>query len=353
MHHRFAIAAATAAAALVFCAPAAPAANVTLGDPSLETNIGGFEARQSTTIVQTSLAGAVLRSPVTGVIVRWQLVDGTPGKPYRLRVLTPLVGGQVIGAGVSAPLTPTRPVSLESAPAAIPILAGQSVALEVETNSVIPLQPAPESELLLFRPAVGVGIASGGIPGTGVLGVSAEVQIPPTVTGIDPPSGSVEGGDSVAISGTDLQGASAVRFGGKPAESFEVSSEDKVVATAPPGAPGSVSVSVTTPAGTATAPSDYLYRVVPEERLDEDGGDGGDDDRADDREGLGSAACLVPKLKGKKLKVSKKRLRAAGCRTGKVRKRAGATARRGRVAKQSPKPGKRFPLGTKVMLTLR
>lgn len=43
--------------------------------------------------------------------------------------------------------------------------------------------------------------------------------------------------------------------------------------------------------------------------------------------------CIVPKLKGKKLKAAKRALTAAQCKIGAVKKRAGATAKTGKVVK--------------------
>jgi hypothetical protein len=57
--------------------------------------------------------------------------------------------------------------------------------------------------------------------------------------------------------------------------------------------------------------------------------------------------CVVPKVKGKKLKRAKKRLRNADCRLGKVKGQKG-----GKVKKQKPKPGAVLPVGGKVKVTL-
>lgn len=65
-----------------------------------------------------------------------------------------------------------------------------------------------------------------------------------------------------------------------------------------------------------------------------------------------SPTCTVPALKGKKLKAAKKKIRAAGCKVGKVSKREGATAAKGKVVGQGPKAGKVVAAGTAVKLTL-
>ena len=63
-------------------------------------------------------------------------------------------------------------------------------------------------------------------------------------------------------------------------------------------------------------------------------------------------ACKVPKLGGKKLKASKKRIRGALCKVGKVKKKNGATAASGKVVKQQPAAGTIVPPGSQVKVTL-
>jgi len=62
-----------------------------------------------------------------------------------------------------------------------------------------------------------------------------------------------------------------------------------------------------------------------------------------------SAACVVPKLKGKKLKAAGKALTKADCKLGKVK---GNKSKSAKVAKQSPKPGKVLAPGAKVNVKL-
>jgi beta-lactam-binding protein with PASTA domain len=63
-------------------------------------------------------------------------------------------------------------------------------------------------------------------------------------------------------------------------------------------------------------------------------------------------ACVVPKLTGKKLRVSKKKLKKADCKLGKVKTLKGATAKSSKVVKQSPKPGRVLAPGSKVSVKL-
>ena len=73
----------------------------------------------------------------------------------------------------------------------------------------------------------------------------------PSVTKISPKTGS--GGTKVTISGQNLQGASAVAFGGSPAQTFTVNATGtRMTAFAPPESAGTVDIQVTTPGGTTT-----------------------------------------------------------------------------------------------------
>jgi alpha-tubulin suppressor-like RCC1 family protein len=73
---------------------------------------------------------------------------------------------------------------------------------------------------------------------------------PPVVTAVSPDTGPASTGQSgVTITGSGFTGATAVLFGSVPASSFTVESDTKIVAAAPPQAPGQAAVLVVTPAG--------------------------------------------------------------------------------------------------------
>jgi hypothetical protein len=86
----------------------------------------------------------------------------------------------------------------------------------------------------------------------------------PTITALTPASGVPAGGNQVAITGTNLAGATSVMFGTVPASAVSVVSSTQVTATAPAGS-GTVDVTVTTPNGTsATSSADrYTYALAP------------------------------------------------------------------------------------------
>ncbi|MGW4227024.1 IPT/TIG domain-containing protein [Streptomyces bauhiniae] len=73
---------------------------------------------------------------------------------------------------------------------------------------------------------------------------------PPTLTALVPSSGPTSAGTVVTLTGANLATASAVTFGGSLAP-FTVVSDTKVTAVAPAGAPGPVTVTITTAGGTS------------------------------------------------------------------------------------------------------
>jgi hypothetical protein len=84
----------------------------------------------------------------------------------------------------------------------------------------------------------------------------------PVVTGIDPTSGTQDGGTTVAISGLGFKGTTAVHFGGALAKSFKVHSDSELVATSPSGS-GAVNVTVTTKLGTSKHTTADMYSYLP------------------------------------------------------------------------------------------
>jgi hypothetical protein len=91
----------------------------------------------------------------------------------------------------------------------------------------------------------------------------------PTVTGLSPSTGYTTGGTPVSIGGTNLTGATSVRFGTEAATSIVVVSSTSITCRTPAHAAGVVDVTVTTASGTSAAAgtgNDYTYTVA-------DGGD--------------------------------------------------------------------------------
>ncbi|CAB4698379.1 MAG: PKD domain-containing protein [Actinobacteria bacterium] len=89
----------------------------------------------------------------------------------------------------------------------------------------------------------------------------------PVVSDVSPAYGPVAGGTEVTISGTDLDGATAVKFGLIDATSFTQVSSTGITAFSPPQAPICVEVTVTTPDGVSVGSigtgTDFTYVAVP------------------------------------------------------------------------------------------
>jgi hypothetical protein len=71
-----------------------------------------------------------------------------------------------------------------------------------------------------------------------------------------------------------------------------------------------------------------------------------------ERSGVALSGCLVPRLKGKSLRASKRRLARAGCGVGKVTLSRGAKRNQARVVGQSPRPGTALGSAANVNLAL-
>ncbi|MBX9644570.1 MAG: autotransporter domain-containing protein [Novosphingobium sp.] len=92
----------------------------------------------------------------------------------------------------------------------------------------------------------------------GVLTSTYVAPPAPTVTSLSPSTGPEAGGTSVAITGTNFSGATAVSFGATPAASFTINSATSITATSPAGG-GSVNVRVTTPSGASATGAGSLF----------------------------------------------------------------------------------------------
>ncbi len=323
---RFSLATVAAIGALaLMAAGSAQASTITVGSVfppgSSPTAFGQVETFFNTALPEK---GANLVSPVNGTIVRWRVKDAEGG-PFRLRILRPNGSGAYTAAGTSSPATPSG-TDLQTFTANLPIHAGDLIGVDPsnDTDKIGVAEVPGASYGFIFPPPFDTAtVAPSGTVAGKEIELSAEVQPTPAVTSVSPNFGSVTGGASVTITGTDFNAASAVKFGATAAAGFTVESETQITAIAPPSTTvGPVDVTVTTLAGTsATSNGD---------RFSYDG-------------------CVVPKVKGKKLKRGKSALRQADCKVGTIKRRKGE---HGEVIKQSPKPGRVLAPGTKVSITV-
>ncbi|MCE0539506.1 IPT/TIG domain-containing protein [Kineosporia rhizophila] len=85
----------------------------------------------------------------------------------------------------------------------------------------------------------------------------------PTVSGVAPAAGPLDGGNQVVITGTQFFDVTTVTFGGTPATNVTRDSATQLTVTAPAHAAGPVAVVVTTSAGGASAAGQYTYQPAP------------------------------------------------------------------------------------------
>ncbi len=86
-------------------------------------------------------------------------------------------------------------------------------------------------------------------------------QDAPTITDVSPNTGPMAGSRMVTITGTNLNGASAISFGGVAAANYTVESATQITAMTPAGSAGAADVVVTTPGGSATLADGFTYEA--------------------------------------------------------------------------------------------
>lgn len=313
--------------AMALALPSVAAAGIVTIGPT-ETVPGGQTSPGSpATLINTAAPpeGNTLVSPVTGVILRWR-ATGFVGGPFRLRVLTPLGEDTYLGAGSSAPVVSTSPAT-QTFPANLWILAGQTIAVDLANagDEVGYLGVTGAAFGYIAPPLADGASAKATVSPAAQYLFNADVLPPPTIASITPTSGILASGSTVrvTITGTNFSEVTGVAFGGVPT-TYTVESDSRISAIpAPQVQRGPRLITVTTRAGIATSSQTYRY-----------------------------TACVVPKLKGKKLKRAKRLIRESECRVGFVKKRGEATAKTGRVVVQTPPAGRVVRTGSKVRVTL-
>lgn len=96
------MAVAMAAAGLIFAAPAASPAAVTIGTPLDQPSSNASDVSPGRTVMTLAYAGAELASPIDGVVVRYR-VQSTAWGNISLRILRPAGAGAFDGVGTSTP----------------------------------------------------------------------------------------------------------------------------------------------------------------------------------------------------------------------------------------------------------
>jgi len=95
------------------------------------------------------------------------------------------------------------------------------------------------------------------------LTVSQAGALTPVITAVSPALGSAAGGSNVVISGAGFVAGASVKFGDAPATNVTVLTPNVLTATAPPGTPGTATVSVQVPGGaSSTLANAFVYQSV-------------------------------------------------------------------------------------------
>jgi hypothetical protein len=177
--------------------------------------------------------------------------------------------------------------------------------------------------------------------GTGILGDPAGAE--GVVTKVQGPSAVTAPASAITSKGATLNGTVTPSTGAATTYVFEYGTTTAYGAKVPvPNGPVGASTQAVSQAISGLAPNTtYHFRLVAS-------GLGFTPAGAD--VSFKTPACIVPKLKGKKVKAAKKALKKAGCKTGKVKKSFSGKVAKGRVIKQRTKPGKVLPSGAKVGL---
>lgn len=129
-----------------------------------------------------------------------------------------------------------------------------------QTNSPVTISGLTDgtnySITLRAENALGAGMSSSAVS------VTPSSTAPPVVSNVSPTSGSVVGGTSVTITGTGLDNATGVTFGGTNA-AIVSNTPTQITATSPPGSAGTVDIQVSTANGSsATATADQFTYVA-------------------------------------------------------------------------------------------
>jgi hypothetical protein len=259
---------------------ATPAPTVTAISPSSGSTNGGTSVTiTGTNFVTGSSSVTIGGNPATGVTVvnPTTITAITPAHAAGATdviVITPNGGG--VGAGLYTYVTPTPTVTSIS-PSSGPVAGGTFVTITGMNfitggttvtfggNAAVGMTVVNSTTITASTPAHAAGAVSVVVTTAGgnISTTFTYIQAAPTLASIDPNTGPTTGGTVVTITGTNLNGASAVKFGANNATSFTFVSATQITATSPAGSLGAVYVTVTTPGGTsaASAGAQFTYAV--------------------------------------------------------------------------------------------
>jgi hypothetical protein len=244
--------------------------------------ISGLNLAQATSVSFGSTAAAGFQFNSSTSSISAVSPPGSAGT-VDIRVVTP--GGESAISGTDQFTFSSAPIVTGVSPSAGPLAGGTAVTIQGENLS------GATAVAFGGKPATGISVSVDGssISATSPAGNAGTVDITiatsggtsatnsadeftyapaPTVNGVTPATGSTLGGTAVTITGTHFTGAgyavSAVNFGGSAGAIVSVSPDGtSISATSPAGSTGPVGVTVVTPGGSATSPTQFTYAPPP------------------------------------------------------------------------------------------
>lgn len=253
---------------LLLLAPAAHAGTVTIGpSPLAATGIAyGCSAECTAPSVSSLLqtGGANPTAPGRGRVTSWRVIGDPGNQGFVKLVVATRSGTSATSRAVSAAATDYAGGANATD---LPIEAGDHIGVTLcrcqSQTTDVDYATVSGAGWLLFNQN---GFAEAGLTRTGLDGsdrqyqFNATVVLAPALTSLDPVRGTRA---PVTLTGTDLDGATAVRFGDAAADQFTVDSPTRITATPPPGVNGTdAQVTVVGPGGTSNALT-YQYRAAP------------------------------------------------------------------------------------------
>ncbi|HVV89744.1 MAG TPA: IPT/TIG domain-containing protein [Solirubrobacterales bacterium] len=326
---------------------------------------GTPEGKPAELLVSSTEGGNAFAAPIAGTITSWSTTAASaPGQQVGLKIYRPVPGNEeklpevTLPPGIMDVYTVVghdgprllKPDVLNTFATDIPVRAGDIVGYYSANGSKTTPNACWYNNLVATdylainetSTSDGSSVYLPTLARAARTNISAVLQPPPTLASLSPASGPVTGGTTVSITGGNLENATGVTFGGAAATGFRVVSENEIIATTPPGT-GSVSVTatVTTIAGSATG-AGFTYespKTAPATKPH----------AKRKKKKKKSRSCVVPDLRGKKLRAVRQKLRRSHCRLGKV---TGSRRKTAVVKRQHPATGKVSAAGASVDVVL-
>jgi hypothetical protein len=218
--------------------------------------IGGKAAASYKVVSDTTITAVTPAGKPGMAIVAVTTVDGTGTKAAAYTyVAAPVIASVSPNAGLAAGGTAVT-ITGTGFTGATSITLGGTAATSFTVVS--------DTSITAVTPAKAAGTADITVTTAGGTGTKTDAYtfvMPPEITGLAPSEGPLAGGNTVTITGSNLQGATAVFFG-TMAASFAVISDTQIAAVAPAGSVGGAFATVTTAGGTSPI-YPYVYVAPP------------------------------------------------------------------------------------------